>query len=355
MAKGGKGIKRRRTVAVTWWGNGVRAKWPNHVPLPRLPDDVGNYFSYGLGRWEEAPSTHNTHIQCIFQSVRPIGGHNYFIKSLRWPKKGGWGEVSLCGAGKYQHSTPEDLEAYVRGPYTEGDKHKAAITAGEIAFEFGKFDPEADKDILGYSLQEVIESLKVIDDWDDVAEDPRTLSRYYTKPDWCKEMWEKHHPQVYEVGIPDVAKRPWMSELGDSLGSGPVNRRIHWVWSDSSVRYKSTFMEWCSSQAPEGVISLTTWKDPKYIFAMVTRKTRIIWFDCPRENTLEERNALIKILEQVSNHGWKLPQHYNLKKVLVKCHIVVTANWVPTTEQLPKRLHEYYVEKVPHIFTDHTL
>lgn len=346
--------QRRRTISVTWWGKkDGRAAWPGHIPLPPLPEDLANYFSYALGRWEESPSTHQTHIQCIFQSVRPIGGHNYFIKNLKWPRAGGWGEVSLCGSGKHKYSTPADLEAYVRGPYTKDGKHKSAITAEETAFELGTFDPEADQDHGPTTLAEVIEGIKLIARCDDMATDPRIMTRYFMKKQWCVEMWHRFHEEKFEVEIPEAERRGWMDKIGELLTeSAPLNRRVVWIWSDSSQRNKTTFMNYIQSLDAHSVIPISGLPDEKYIFSMVTRDTRIIWFDCPREVSQAQRERLIHLVEQCSNHGFKTVCHYQARQVLVKCHVVVTANWDPMTIQLPKRLLHVNVENDPAVFTD---
>lgn len=336
--------KRKRTGLGTWWGLGARPIWPATCTVPRIPEDWANSFSYLAGVFEEAPTTHHTHIQFIVQSRNAHAGHTFLIKKLGWPKAKAF-QYLVTGVGQYVYSKPQDAYDYVLGPYDRDGKTKSAEEQRKnLAFEYGTFDPHADDENAATTLEEIKEEIRNSAKKSDLIHNAKIAKRYFHQSKMCDLYWEETHKRKHLVMIPSEEERPWMHDVGKLLNGEAVHRRVIWIWSDSSERNKTTYMNCWQSRMPEAVLSVDDLPDPKYILYQSTQETRILWFDCPRESSAAQRDRLIRLLEQFSNHGYKTCCHYETKRVLVDWHVVVTANWFPDSTRLPKRIVEFNVE-----------
>lgn len=337
--------KRKRTGLGTWWGLGARPIWPATCTVPRIPEDWANSFSYLAGVFEEAPTTHHTHIQFIVQSRNAHAGHTFLIKKLGWPKAKAF-QYLVTGVGQYVHSKPQDAYDYVLGPYDRDGKHKSAEEQRKnVAFEYGIFDPHADDENAATTLAEVKEEIRNTANKDDLIHNVKIAKRYFHQSKMCDLYWEETHKQVYHCTVPEAHQRPWMHEVTAMLSGPAVSRRIIWIWSNEHTKYKTCYMNAVAAASPGHVLLLEQVpKELRHIYPLLTRKHTVIWIDFPRENTQEMRSHLCSILESLSNHGWKECCYNKPISVLWTGHVVVTCNFQGTSDQLQGRITDINVD-----------
>lgn len=151
------------------------------------------------------------------------------------------------------------------------------------------------------------------------------IERYRTQ----LEAAQQHDP-------PNIALRPWQEDVWTLL-NGPVKqRRIYWIWSESSGTGKSTFYQWVSAKL-NVLPGAATLRDTLYAYS----KHQVIWFDLARSDPLDAEMS--KQLEILSSGGWQLSTKYESIRKWVQSHIVVTCNRPPIRERLPKRIYSWYL------------
>lgn len=152
-------------------------------------------------------------------------------------------------------------------------------------------------------------------------------------------MIERYRSQLDAVQPhepPNIALRPWQEDVWNLL-NGPVKqRRIYWIWSESSGTGKSTFYQWVSAKLIV-LPGAATLRDTLYAYS----KHQVIWFDLARSDPLDAEMS--KQLEILSSGGWQLSTKYESIRKWVQSHIVVTCNRPPIRERLPRRIYSWYL------------
>ncbi|AUM61753.1 Rep [uncultured virus] len=194
---------------------------------------------------------------------------------------------------------------------------------GSLPIEYGKWDEHAgagQRTDLIEARQLIGQKRKLQDCYDDPLLDPIT-TKY---PKWVERV-HANNDDGHEVNI-DL--KDWQREVYHLLSQAPEHRRIIWIYSDESGTGKTTFMDFVSTKRD---VLPASGKLADILYAY--DKNEIIWFDMART----ESGDIYTILENLSNIGYKLSTKYLSVKKFVKAHIVVTSNYVPDIQRLPKR------------------
>ncbi len=151
-------------------------------------------------------------------------------------------------------------------------------------------------------------------------------------PRWARSVHALRRPDR-EVTL-DL--RPWQVEVLAILDKAPTHRQIIWIWSETPGTEKTTFFDYCCLKYD---VLPAQGRNIDYLQAYDSQD--IIWYDYTRAQKGYES---YRDLEKFSNHSYQLSTKGDVLKKYVQSHVVVTANWPPTS--LLERAKVYCIDPV---------
>ena len=131
----------------------------------------------------------------------------------------------------------------------------------------------------------------------------------------------------------------------------PQERDIIWIWSEESSTGKTEFLKHLAQRWQGAVLHASSWETAGIINLFDPTRHKVIHLNLPRE--VGQINWK-KILEELSDRGLKSTAKYHgAIKSFQNAHIVVTANFEPSSQDLPDRLIKIWAQVMTAQWQEH--